>query len=192
MIAIANTKTQLGNLDKAGLARSSVAFRSDRTWNNVKYLARDDYWATHETPIQKLLAVLQELVRACVSHLPCCTVALFRHNRHAMSCYSTTLRGSCSRDDTRKNTRKIWQKHLLPWQRIPPAENKKAQTLSEASSSASSRCCCCFGGGVPSAFLTAASFSASLCSSALWPLSLRGTDNNQIKRDARLKPVSIH
>nr|ACN31502.1 unknown [Zea mays] len=50
-------------------------------------------------------------------------------------------------------------------QRIPPTENRRAQTSSEASSSASSSCC--FGGGVPSVFLTAAGFSASLCSSAL-------------------------
>ena len=73
---------------------------------------------------------------------------------------------------------------------LSSSPDTRVQTLSEASSSASSRCfCCSFGGGVPSAFLTAASFFTSLCSSALWPLSLQGTDNNQIKWDARDKNI---
>ena len=71
--------------------------------------------------------------------------------------------------------------------RIPPTE-KRAQTLSEASSSS-----CSVGGdggALPSALLTAASFSASLCSRALWPLSLQGMDNSPIKCDGRLKTIS--
>lgn len=56
--------------------------------------------------------------------------------------------------------------------RIPPTSLESiAQTLSEASLSSSCGCCCC-DWGVPSELLTAASFSANLCSSALWPLSL--------------------
>jgi hypothetical protein len=180
-----------------------VAFPPDRTWTVTKVfgkpwqvgvqrfswvivtmyisLLKKGLTTGHETPVQckQLLAVLQQLVRACASHLPSCL-----HLSPLLRCYSwvkpvsySTFQSLAHTTVCAKTLGKSTNAQCKLW--IPPTE-QRAQTLSEASSSG-----CCWGGGaVPSALLTAASFSASLCSSALWPLSLHGTDNSEIRSDA--------